>query len=213
MQSCKWKAESWLLNSSNARTEFRRSGLEFSNLAKAVERALNLPTSESVTAEKLFETHVFKSGSLERIINAFLRTGRRDLILHPAADPDRHVQKIRRRMIILIGGAQSVGVDPSQKKSADFNFVLLSEHRSKDPASFCAAGKSGKPDRPLRRLRPIISNHLQAPRSTVTIATPANPRADESLRRLLKQPNPRPLLIPDTTARPLCSCDRDRLSM
>jgi len=64
MQSCKWKAESWLLNPPNARTEFRRSGLEFSNLSKPMESAMNLPTSESVTAEEPFQTHLLKPGRI-----------------------------------------------------------------------------------------------------------------------------------------------------
>ena len=40
------------------------SALEFSNLAKPVESAMNLPTSESVTAEELFQTHLLKPGRI-----------------------------------------------------------------------------------------------------------------------------------------------------
>ena len=68
-----------------------------------------------------------------------LGTGWRDLVLHAAADPDRRVQKISRGAIIIVGRAQAVRVNSSQKESTDSDLIVLGQHRPKDPASFCAA--------------------------------------------------------------------------
>ena len=105
MQSCKWKAESWLLNPPNARTEFRRSGLEFSNLSKPMQRALDFRAVHGVTAGEMFQADLLKPGAFQRIKYSFLRAGPRNLVCRAAAEPNGYAEEIRRRLIVVIGGA------------------------------------------------------------------------------------------------------------
>src|SRR5437763_16600266 len=105
MQSCKWKAESWLLNPSNARTEFRRSGLEFSNLSKPMQRVLDFRAVHGVTSGEMFQADLLKPGAFQRIKYSFLRTGPRNLVCRAAADPDRYTEEIGWRLVVVIGGA------------------------------------------------------------------------------------------------------------
>src|SRR5437879_4748001 len=85
--------------------------LELSHFAKPVKGALDFRPLETVSAEEMFQADLFEAGAPQGVIHSFLRAGWRDLVLHAAAEPDWHVQKICWRMIILVGRAQAVRVN------------------------------------------------------------------------------------------------------
>jgi hypothetical protein len=53
--------------------EFSEKCSELFDLSEPVEGALNLAAPESVTAKEFFETHLFKPGALQRVIDSLLR--------------------------------------------------------------------------------------------------------------------------------------------
>src|SRR5256885_16192453 len=100
-------------------------------------------------AHEMFYPHPFETGPAHHGHGFVFERRGRDRVIHSAADPDRDVEKIRARLVVVVALTHFIFIHPSEEKSADIYRASLGQHRAENAASLRAAGKSGERDRPI----------------------------------------------------------------
>src|SRR5437764_1951836 len=117
---------------------------EVSQLAKPAEREPDLGGIDFVAAGKRFKPDPFESSVHQQSADVLVFEWWRNWIADSAAEPDRNVQEVGWGMIGFVSDADSIVIDPGQKKLANFDRVRSHEHGCEKTAPLRAARKSGE---------------------------------------------------------------------